>query len=279
MRFLILTVMLTMAAGIRAQNADDRITMNGSYISLPMRRGLLMEAQISPAYRVVSFPAKVNAHTPVFFQASILPEILLQMYRSESRPVKTPSYEPQIRFQAGFRGSGYAVYPYIILAHHSNGQSGDVFRDSTQGPSLNTENGSFATNFIEAGYSLGIGKKDRHLLTVSMEFHPYDGVFSIDKSIRNFYGRKRLKYGYAFNGRNITIRANYTRILDAGQLMGRVSSRIIEMESQFRLPLPKNDFRIFMNYYHGQNYYNIRFGERIRQFKMGIAIGNDIFTF
>lgn len=258
------------AATLVAQSQDD------SYISHPSEKKVLFESQIAPSYELVLVgkdPAKMKKGFSL--QAVVTPKILLKMYADQSRPVKTPSYMPQLTVRAAWKGDLVGFYPFLTLAHHSNGQSGDTYEpgdDSTLSV-VNTETGNFATNYIKIGYAISAGPWPNHRLGVAYEHHPVHGWwFQIDNVIKDSYGRKRLHFFYEYAGKNMQVDVKYTRIYDAWSLPDGVSPNIVEATARWRVPVFRNMVWLFATYYQGQDYYNIHFNEQLEQFKMGVAI-------
>ncbi len=159
----------------------------------------------------------------------------------------------------------------LLAAHHSNGQDGSVFTsaDSAGNSGINTSSGTFSTNFVHAGYFVTFRRCPRHMVGVSFEFHPARGLFSIDDELRGVYGRKRIYYQYLYARPSLRLEATYARILDDPQ---GVPESIYSARLKWRVPGFKKMLWLFAGYYDGQSYYNIHFGERIRQLKTGLSI-------
>ncbi|MBL7959946.1 hypothetical protein JNL27_06850, partial [bacterium] len=160
----------------------------------------------------------------------------------------------------------------------SNGQGGDTFQEDDpnngnpphHGTLPNTESGSFATNFIQTGYFFSLPGFEKHFLGISYEHHPVHGWwFGIDPVIQDIYGRKRLHYNYKFIGNVFQLDANYVWIIDHPQ---GIPSGIFSTTARMKSPVFKKLMWFFASYYQGQDYYNINFTNKIKQFKTGIAI-------
>jgi len=148
---------------------------------------LIFEAQIAP--RIVIRDSLGDAtrrllaavKRPVWgWQLSATPMVRLRVFNEESSPVRTPSYMPKATVQiARFRNRSAAdasdedefskgpvemwLVDVIPFGHHSNGQKGCLFtsqsRDAAgvcvesarpQARAINTTDGSFSTNYVEA---------------------------------------------------------------------------------------------------------------------------------
>ena len=256
-----------------------------TYISYQNDRNIIFEGQIAPSYPVLKWGQKEDRRDNFSGELIVVPKVLLKMYQSQSRPVKSPSYMPKITLQTHWKANGVTLSPFITIGHHSNGQAGPTVisdqKTANSGDSIenhqlsiiNLESGSFATNYIQLGYRFSLSSLPNHSFGISYEHHPIHGWwFRIDKDIEDIYGRKRLHYEYQYASKGLQIDLAYTKIYDESELADRVSSHIYSATARIRLPVFKNLVWGFVSYYQGQDYYNIHFTEQIRQLKMGIAI-------
>ena len=256
---------------IRSQSPDE------TYITSPNGGRVLFEGQIAPSYPILLFGdrKKENFDNNFYGELIITPEVLLKMYRSQSRPVKSPSYMPKATFSVSWKSSSISMSPYFTIGHHSNGQAGNPFIEDSiaDEKEINTESGSFATNFLELGYRFSFSNARNHVFGLSYQLHPVHGWwFRIDEDIKNIYGRKRLNYFYQYAGKNFQADLSYIKIYDEFELAPGVSSHIYSATARIRIPIFKNLVWGFVNYYQGQDYYNIHFTEEVKQVRMGIAI-------
>ena len=176
---LITLVILLFAREGRAQDKAVFPQNDDSYVSYPMGEHLVFEGQIAPNYTVAQWGDKNSTFCG---NVSITPKVILKMYRVRSSPVKTPSYMPKITLHYAWKSDAVNLYPFIILSHHSNGQGGDTFQEDPNngdpahhGTLPNTESGSFATNFIQAGYFFSLPGFEKHYVGLSYEHHPVHG--------------------------------------------------------------------------------------------------------
>lgn len=290
----ILVLIITASLGITGARVGAQESKGDSYLSKPMRKNIIFEGQIAPDYEVYQFgkdPKKMRKGFSL--QVIATPKILLEIYQSKSRPVKTPSYMPQVTFLGTWKTRSLYVYPFLTIAHHSNGQSGktlenaqssvpaDTTIDTGENAShVNTTDGNFMTNYIKIGYAVSLARFKNHKLGVAYEHHPLKGWwFQIDESLKDIYGRKRLHLYYEYDSKNIQVDAEYTKIYDEWALPEGVSSRILDITARFRVPGFKNMAWLFANMYQGQNYYNIHFNKQLRQFKMGLSVKTKLIGF
>lgn len=248
-------------SSVLAQAPPEPSWYGSSYLSIPQDKSLILEGAIAPSYEVLEWKRSSWA-----IKAVITPEVLLQMSNGKSTPIHSPSYKPRISLLSAWTDGRFTLFPYVTLAHHSNGQDGPFRGDSGR---VNTESGSFSTNFVQAGYFFTLDALPGHMIGVSFEFHPTRGIFSIDESIQNLYGRKRVSYQYQYVRPSVRYEAIYVRIMDNAE--GTPGSTY-SMKVKWRVPGFRKMVWLFANYYEGQNYYNVLFQERLRQFKAGLSI-------
>ena len=194
----------------------------------------------------------------------LTPEVLFQMSNSKSSPIHSPSYKPRISLLATWKDGPFTVYPFLTFAHHSNGADGNAWNDTA-----NTSAGNFSTNFVHSGYFFALDALPGHMVGVSLEFHPSKGPLQIDESIQDLYGRKRVYYQYQYVTPSLRGDVMYVRIID--QPDGSPGS-IYAMKLKWRVPGFRKMLWLFASYYEGQNYYNILFREKLRQFKAGLSV-------
>jgi hypothetical protein len=239
-----------------------------TYVSYPRAKGLILEGSVAPSYEVLEL--RIGAQN-ASVRVVVTPEVLFQMSAEKSSPIHAPSYKPRLSFYGKWQSPAFTLFPHLTLAHHSNGQDGGVFTsaDSAGTQVINTSSGTFSTNFVHAGYFVTFRRFPHHMIGVSFEFHPSRGLFSIDDELRSVYGRKRVYYQYLYARPWLRVEATYTRILDDPQ---GVPENIYSARLKWRVPGFKKMLWLFAGYYDGQSYYNIHFGERIRQLKTGLCI-------
>ncbi len=78
--------------------------------------------------------------------------VQVRQFRRESSPVQTPSFNPGIRlyyWPGAWEGASFFHYLSLGMHHYSNGQSGPHYRDDG---SVNTESGSFSSDYYELAY-------------------------------------------------------------------------------------------------------------------------------
>lgn len=208
------------------------------------------------------------------------PKIVLRMRTDSSSPVMAPSFMPRatvyVAFKQPTRSNPLSMLGMVRISHHSNGQKGDFF--NTDG-SLNDSTGSFSTNFLELGLLMG----QRKLLegevlnstsgSLSFEWHP---TRFMDRSLKGIYSRYRTNFQVAAPiGR---VPYNLFRITHLGG--SHLGTRrwydhfTVTYSQGHQLPSRiGSDFALLATFYHGMDYYNMRFPNRITMLRLGIVRG------
>ena len=308
---------------------DERVSFkpDGSYFFNHTDGDLIFEAQVAPDLQIVGNVAEqlakvlgTGSPTVRAYAVFATPMFRLRMFDEVSDPVRTPSYMPKATVQvAWFKNLAAPTAPaparhdgpirmfllhVVPFGHHSNGQNGCLFVDQvrpdcepkqTSAPytqAVNTENGSFSTNYIRAGFGYRrlypTGDNDEIEdpawvtkrewgVAATMEFNPKGYVGgSLDDELRLTYGATRFEIDtdvavrdWKFLG--VTCgRAQASGIIR--YLHGAPSNlRIGGAVEAFCLPKRWGGSGLFVRYVDGQDYYNINFLERIRRVQFGVT--------
>ncbi|MCD6176273.1 MAG: hypothetical protein J7K29_00375 [Candidatus Cloacimonetes bacterium] len=232
--------------------------------------------------------------------AVLTPKVILRMYRTDSEPVSTPSYMPQITFYHQLKdfnpGKSNTFYLFGRIAHHSNGQDGDFFKEDG---SINTTDGSFSTNYIEVGFFLTklffLQQNATEFFRSSIEYHPNELQ---DKVLNNRYGNIRwhndiqifkftietLTSIFSGNGKiessseNLKLRPNLRAMINTTYIFGNMEDvDALDFSKRFGSSIilsynPKylEDVRLYIQYYYGQDYYNIHFENTLSELSIGL---------
>lgn len=314
---------------------DDKVSLkpDGSYLFQHTDGGLVFEAQIAPDIRIVdnfgrSLDRVLDPGRPRVFAYSVFGTFLtrLRMFDEASNPVRTPSYMPKATIQLAWlknlskldagdeqflRGPVEMwLIDAIPFGHHSNGQNGCLFVQQTRidgecepqdpvvvGPQdINTENGSFSTNYIRLGveyrrlYPNGDDPNDLRAITRrewgvggSIELNPSGYVGgSISDTLKPLYGatRYRLTGDIAAGNWRAPIplldRVNCGRAWVDGSLMfiqdaAPVVDDVAVAVEAACLPDRWGGSGLFVRYYRGQDYYNAAFMENISRLQFGVT--------
>jgi len=301
--FLILLAIM-MTSSIFAQNNQQRfsryILANSEvgYITFLDGIGnlepLWFEGKMVPNYLI---RIRENSRTG----AVLTPKVILRMYRTDSDPVSTPSYMPQITFYHQLKDfnpiKSNIFYLFGRVVHHSNGQDGDFFNKDDD--SINTTDGSFSTNYVEVGFFFAklfsLHPNATEFYRSSIEYHPKNMQ---DKVLNNRYGNIRLHndirifkfsketftsifYGndkMESSSQNQKTRPYLRAIINTTFIFGEMEDvEAFDFSKRFggSITLSYNpkyleDVRLFIQYYYGQDYYNIHFENTLSQLRIGL---------
>jgi hypothetical protein len=291
---------------------------------------LVFEGQIAPRIIIIDSIGKATssvlteAKAPVWgYQVSATPMVRLRMFSETSSPVRTPSYMPKATFQlARFRNvttstdadseefNAGPIEMWLIdtipFGHHSNGQNGCLFTSEVRnddgdcvevvpssGKTVNKENGSFSTNYIEATINYGrmyldsVGAPAAEFSTrwewragVGFQLNPEGYVGgSIKPELAELYGPTRVLFG-AMTARRDAFRcgrvAAELRVQYMTEAPPGLPSLITQMEGAC-FPKGWGGAGLFVKIYHGQDYYNLGFSEKITRLQFGFTLQRDQF--
>lgn len=286
------------------------------------RSDLVFEGQIAP--RIIIIDSIADAAGLVLgggahwgWQVSTTPMVKLRMFDETSAPVRTPSYMPKGTIQvvrmrnlspaptddeaARYRGPVEMwLFDIIPFGHHSNGQNGCLFVEQsrnaegeciaptgTQAVTVNKNDGSFSTNYVEAALFYGrmhlTSLEDVPEYATAWEWRGGGGVQlnpsgflggGIDDELKDLYGQTRLFVEGMAARRSVGW---------CGRVEGQLQFHYIH-DTPVGLPSLKTSVEatclprawggtgLFVRYYHGQDYYNLGFGESIRRLQFGFTL-------
>ncbi|MDA3868229.1 MAG: hypothetical protein PF489_15965 [Salinivirgaceae bacterium] len=262
--------------------------------------GLKLISQVNQGNSYITFPTDIGNIEPLWFEGNVIPnfylrksknsrlmgvltpQIIIRMYQEESFPVHTPSYMPQITiyYMPNKKVNFLSLSLYGRVGHHSNGQDRDFFLEDG---SLNLKSGSFATNFLELGLiktNLNTRFNAYHFFKTSLEIHPegfiqeelvgiyskyrWHNVFSIFKLSSNEGHSTLNKPAISIKGETTWMFGDYNQ-LDA------LSSERLNLKLTFYYhPKFLEDMGLFVQYYHGSDYYNMYFDHRLDMLRFGL---------
>lgn len=261
--------------------------------------GLDSISQVNQGNSYITFPTDIGNIEPLWFEGNVIPnfylrksknsrlmgvltpQIIVRMYQEESFPVRTPSYRPQITMYYMLNEKPYSKSASIYgrIAHHSNGQEGVFFLDDG---SLNVKSGSFTTNFLE----LGLIKTNENthfnayqFFKTSFEVHP---KVSIQEELIGIYSRYRWHNAFSIfritSGKNLnnsqrpaySIKGETTWMFGDYNQLDAFSFERLNMSLTFYYhPKFLEDIGLFVQYYHGSDYYNMYFNHRLNMLRFG----------
>jgi hypothetical protein len=262
--------------------------------------GLSVISQVNQGNSYITFPTDIGNIEPLWFEGNVIPnfylresrnsrlmgvltpQIIIRMYNEPSFPVYTPSYMPQITvyYQLKNQSGSRTKSLFIRLAHHSNGQEGDFFLENGD---LNLKSGDFATNYFEPGFIVtNINKRLNayQFFKSSFEIHPpgssnseLEGIYSKVRwhnavSIFKVPSKNDL---YPRKNADISVKAEATWMFGDVNNWDWVSSKRLNMSLTFYYhPKFLEDIGLFVQFYHGLDYYNMYFSHRLDVLRFGL---------
>lgn len=263
--------------------------------------GLPIISQINQGNSYITAPTDIGNIEPLWFEGNLIPnfhirqsknsrlmgvltpQIIIRMYQERSYPVRTPSYMPQITFYYRLKNKSNLRTQnlFVRFAHHSNGQEGDFFLENGE---LNLKSGDFATNYIEPGFIItNVNKRLNayQFFKTSVEIHPpglssneLDGIYSKVRwhtaaSIFKLPNNSKL---IANKGNaSISLKGEATWMFGDVNDWDRVSSDRLNLKLTFYFhPKFLEDVGLFVQYYHGLDYYNMYFRHKLDVLRFGI---------
>jgi hypothetical protein len=250
-----------------------------SYITFPIDIGnidpLVFEANISPSFII-------RERKDSRLMSVLTPQIIIRMYNETSFPIRTPSYIPQITFYY-LTGNKQALKKLTLFgrfAHHSNGQDANFYNEDG---TINLMTGNFATNFVEFGIiksSYGNYLNAFRFFKSSIEMHPKSWM--LDEMQGKYSGLRWHNTFIAYklpiddnpNKRrkaNFSLKAETTLMLDNINNQDTFDIKRLNTRLTFYYhPKFLEDIGLFVQFYHGMDYYNIYFNHQIDTIRFGL---------
>jgi hypothetical protein len=261
--------------------------------------GLKLISQVNQGNSYITFPTDIGNIERLWFEGNVIPnfylrksrdsrlmgvltpQIIIRMYQEESFPVRTPSYMPQITlyYLLNEKTNSRSFSLYGRAGHHSNGQEGVFFFDDG---SLNVKSGSFATNFFELGLiktNINTRFNAYQFFKSSFEIHPegfiQDELMGIYSPYRWYNAFSIFKLASDENSHNnhkpaFSIKGETTWMFgDYNQLEAFSFERLNLSLTFYYHPKFLEDIGLFVQYYHGSDYYNMYFDHRLDVLRFG----------
>lgn len=260
--------------------------------------GLTTIAQVNQGNSYITFPTDIGNIEPLWFEGNVIPnfylrkskdsrlvgvlspQIIIRMYQEASYPMRTPSYMPQITayylFSSKFEAN--SLSGFMRYAHHSNGQDGDFYIDNG---AINLNSGNFSTNYLELGLiKTNYNKKYKaaQFFSTSFQIHPksltsddLEGLYSLYSWNAVFSIFKLPKdSGIEDKNASISIKGKTTWMLGGYNQLEAFSIERLNLTLTFYYhPKFLEDIGLFVQYYHGSDYYNIYFDHRLNLLRFG----------
>jgi hypothetical protein len=257
-------------------------------------------AQINQGNSYITFPTDIGNIESLWFEGNVIPnfflrrsknsrlmgvltpQIIIRMYKEESFPVRTPSYMPQITlyYKLIEKPDSRSLSIYGRVGHHSNGQNDDFYYENG---SINLKSGNFATNFLELGLiktSVNSRFNAVQFFKTSLEMHPngfiqeelegiycqyrWHSAFSIFKLTSSHNQNNSQRPSISFKGESTWMFGDYNK------LSTLAAERLSLSLTFYYHPKFLEDIGLFVQYYHGSDYYNIYFDHRLDMLRFGL---------
>ena len=262
--------------------------------------GLSIISQVNQGNSYITLPTDIGNIEPLWFEGNVIPnfylresrnsrlmgvltpQIIIRMYQEKSFPVRTPSYMPQVTvyYQLKSHSGSRTKSLFVSLAHHSNGQEGDFFLENGD---LNLKSGDFATNYIEPGFIVtNVNKRLNayQFFKSSVEIHPsgsssseLDGIYSKVRwhNAVSIFKVPAKNDRYPRKNADISVKGEATWMFGAVNNWDRVSTDRLNLSFTFYYhPKFLEDIGLFVQYYHGLDYYNMYFSHRLDVLRFGL---------
>ena len=273
----------------------------------------ILTADIMPHFALGGPKLPIAVHFTPRFQVRLMYDNKPQ--GDSSFPVRTPSYMPGLTVFFPLMHKWNAIsnkflYGSVAAFHHSNGQDAPALRynPATGIREVNTYNGNFSTNFIEAGANLRWRTSSKlkndncfcsddpfndHVFHLGIEQH-----FAGDTSLRPAYGNTRINFSYQFikthswctttpvDGTNVPLEAGFLRelgriVFNATFIAGPRSRGLDALDNRINADLQIHvrwpgspNLSIFTGGgYFGSDPYNIYFEKHYFYFRLGLGMG------
>lgn len=213
--------------------------------------------------------------------------IQVRQFTSESKPVKTPSYNPGLRWYGWCKddsGNKALTYYSVGLFHYSNGQDGP---STLPDGSVNTQNGSFNTNYLELSGSRTSDTFWIQWMSVELRQH-FIGTWEPFQRDQYEKGHVALKarsdrflffaqpsqvglsgtYSY---GRNFVVKNEVDPSRNVEATVRDNLSATFELNVK---PRGWKDVALYLRYDIGYDYYNINFQNRMNRIQLGLSSTN-----
>lgn len=264
------------ASARQSRSTMDLVPIQSEPSEVTFNPSLILEADITPHALFRSPGGRLGLE--------LTPKVILRVFNEDSAPVRSPSFMPRAtlyvaadREWQSTSGSAGTFYSFRY-GHHSNGLTGDFYNPDG---SVNVTDGSFSTNFLEAGMHrifpgqrLPLFGEAVLLAGVSFEQHmPFiqtdelAGQYSSSRLHTRLDAYRRLGGGSA----NLSGQASYL----FGRLRGESATShhrfAVDLAAHYRAPWFQSA-GFYLRLYSGPDYYNMRFAQHILTTHVGLAL-------
>lgn len=285
---------------IKRQLGSDRQSVGGSPVNsaAASSTSVPIDDARSDSTSIARAPVDTASGCSVVFT----PAFVLRQLAGSSAPVRSPSFNPQITFNHYFlrfyedstvrsretilEGDNATMAAVqLSIGHYSNGQSGCLFQSQTYDDktekclgegglgSLNTEDGSFSTHYLEYGGTFASMKFDADLVetrrfssTLLTRWNPafLAPLGGMDDELARLYGRWNFQLGLALKQQGVLEGMRYT--LHSSFDFDCSTRKVLPCRGQAQagLSFPAlYGFGFFAKAVGGSDYYNTGFANRL----------------
>ncbi|MEX2336004.1 MAG: hypothetical protein WD555_01885 [Fulvivirga sp.] len=227
--------------------------------------------------------------------------MVLRIRNETSFPVSPPSYNPVLtyyrdinRWKSSFMSKLLLDHAYweLSVGHHSNGKAGQFYILDSLGNTtkkIDLDNANFSTDYLEGGFTTFSNRKNgtngKFISSFRLAFRMYPEKLS-SKELKDMYGFYRMFASYNIFGfpwgANHGAENFFTKSrlrLHSGWIFGKISDsppdeakkRLIADVTWFYYPGWLAEIGFFIQYYRGQDYYNVQFRRTVEMFRIGIS--------
>ncbi|UII30596.1 hypothetical protein LVD17_20090 [Fulvivirga ulvae] len=228
--------------------------------------------------------------------------ITIRMRDKKSFPILPPSYNPVLTYyrkipsgEGSFLSKTFLdqVFWEVSVGHHSNGNAENFYVQDSLGNDtgkINYDNGNFSTNYLEVAFSTfkqrNKGNQKNYYTNLRAAFRMYPSKLSA-KELRDTYGFYRFFLTYNlfkipmgepekqwskfFSRSRLRLHSGWIFGDMRNATADNISKRLIAEATYFYYPGWLSELGFFVQYYRGQDYYNIQFSRTVEVFRAGIS--------
>ncbi len=262
--------------------------------------GLPEISQANQGNSFITFPTDIGNIEPLWFEGNLMPnfnlrksknsrlmgvltpQIIIRMFQERSYPVRTPSYIPQVTayYLLNDCENPRKISLFGRIAHHSNGQDGDFLLPDS---SINLQSGDFSTNFYEVGVlftNFSKRFKAHQFFKTSFEMHPETWI---EDELNGIYSQYRWHTAFSIfkipgkkqdatkKKADISIKGETTWMFGNVYDWSNFSTKRLNLTlTLYYHPKFMEDIGLFVQYYHGSDYYNMYFSHRLDIVRFGL---------
>lgn len=264
------------------------------------RVDLSLISQVNQGNSYITFPTDIGNIEPIWFEGNLIPnfflrknknsrlmgvlipQIIVRMYQERSMPIRSSSYIPQfaLYFLLKEKSNEKKTSVFGKIAHHSNGQDVNFFLENGD---INTKSGDFSTNYFEAGIIKTNFNKQLNayqFFKSSLKVHPQSwsaaelkGIYSTVRWHNAFSIFKLSNTNIDRKQRSANISVKGEVIWQFGDFNNWESTSLKRLNLNFTFYYHPNfleDIGLFVQYYHGLDYYNMYFNHQLNVLRFGI---------